>query len=293
MKKISVLLLAASILAGCQKEKSTTVSKPNNDNLLTHKVTYSYKDTTTTSLAKTSNITLHDASFYFTLTANYIGNDYYTITAKNNNSADVVGPSYSIYKNGVAIESDIPINSGWDNFTFSRHLDPGVYYIIIKSYVFDGAPIAIQSQNLTIVPEPTAPAGMLCLYRYFNSTSGQHICTYDWQELASCSQGFVFEKVLGYTYPSASSAANLKPIYRYYKSATGSHFTTDIQGNYTGFVYEKVLGYVGTSATTTLSRSLTKYYLSSTDDHFVCVPPDVPTYPGFTKDIDFTFGYLQ
>lgn len=112
-------------------------------------------------------------------------------------------------------------------------------------------------------------------------------------ELGCATKGFVFEKVLGYTYPSANSAPNLKPIYRYYKASDGSHFTTDLLGNYSGYVYEKILGYVGTAPTTTLSRSLTKYYNSTIDDHFVCVAPDVPKGTAYTQDIDFVFGYLQ
>jgi hypothetical protein len=134
---------------------------------------------------------------------------------------------------------------------------------------------------------------MICLFGYFDPSNGQHICTYDWQELGCAAKGFVFEKVLGYTYPSASSAPNLKAIYRYYKGSDGSHFTTDLLGNYQGFVYEKILGYVGAAPTTTLSRSLTKYYNGTIDDHFVCVAPDVPKTTGYTQDIDFVFGYLQ
>jgi len=163
----------------------------------------------------------------------------------------------------------------------------------LKNAVGVGQTWTWQTPTLTIVAEPTAPAGMICLFRYFNSTSGQHICTYDWEELGSTNVGYSFEKVLGYTYPSASSATNLKPIYRYYKSSDGSHFTTDLAGTYSGFVFEKILGYVGTSATASLSRSLTKYYRSSNDDHFVCIAPDVPNTTGYTQDIDFIFGYLQ
>ena len=80
---------------------------------------------------------------------------------------------------------------------------------------------------------------MLGLYEYYNPTISQHVYTYDWNELGSTSLYYTFIKVLGYTYPSASSAPNLKPIYRYYNAGTGSHYVTDVLGTYPGFVYEK------------------------------------------------------
>jgi hypothetical protein len=175
----------------------------------------------------------------------------------------------------------------------TEKLIPGIYYGVISYVDSYYNVINVQTSTLTIIDEPVAPAGMICLFRYFDPSNGQHICTYDWQELACASEGFFFEKVLGYTYPSASSAPNLKPIYRYYKGSDGSHFTTDLLGNYQGFVYEKILGYVGAAPTTTLSRSLTKYFNGTIDDHFVCVTPDVPKSTGYTQDIDFIFGYLQ
>jgi hypothetical protein len=58
-------------------------------------------------------------------------------------------------------------------------------------------------------------------------------------------------------------------------------------------VYEKILGYASTVQTPTMSKAMTKYYNGSVDDHFVCIAPEVPLAGGFTKDIDFVFGYIQ
>jgi hypothetical protein len=134
---------------------------------------------------------------------------------------------------------------------------------------------------------------MLCLYEYYNSINGQHVCTYDWEELGSTSSNYNFIKVMCYTYPSASSAPDLKPIYRYYNASTGSHYTTDLLGSYPGFIYEKVLGYVGTSATSDLNRSLTRYYNHYLDDHFVCVAPEVPLANDYVPDPVFVFGFVK
>jgi hypothetical protein len=287
MKNIFIFLAVFAFLSGCKKTSINTI-KNDDDNLLTNKVAYSYKDTTTVHIANNKiKVNSSAAVVSASISIDYVGNNNYKFSVVV--SPDNLTGGWNLYRNGVLYEN---VGIFWQPFTFTSNLAPGTY-VLKGDYNIDDKGYELTSPTINVIAKPEAPAGMLCLYRYFNSSSGQHICTYDWEELGCYSHGFMFEKVLGYTYPSASSAANLKPIYRYYKNTTGSHFTTDIQGNYAGFVYEKILGYVGTSATATLSRSLTKYYLSSTDDHFVCVPPDVPTYPGFTQDIDFIFGYVQ
>jgi len=286
MKKNILLLMAVVFASACQK--NATGISTSTDNLLTHKLNYSRLDTTQSHLrAKSTQLA---STFSCTLTANYNGSNSYAMTVNDNVSYVAASTVYTLYQNGTAIESESISN--FNNFTITRTLTPGTYYFSFYQ-VGVGQTWTWQTPTLTIVAEPAAPAGMICLFRYFNSASGQHICTYDWEELGSTNVGYSFEKVLGYTYPSASSATNLKPIYRYYKSSDGSHFTTDLAGTYSGFVFEKILGYVGTAATATLSRSLTKYYRSSDDDHFVCVAPDVPNTTGYTQDIDFVFGYLQ
>jgi len=281
MKQFLTLLFFLILIAGCNKEQSANTT--GSTNLLTTKVTYSHTDTTTAHLS-VRKIALSSTPSA-TVQINYAGNSRYTFTVYLNGA---LTSDFELYRNGVLYDS----NASSSN-PLNISLTAGTYYCSVR-YIDDADNyLYVQTSSYTIVAEPASPAGMICLYRYFNPTSGQHICTYDWEELGSTNVGFNFEKVLGYTYPSATSASNLKPIYRYYKSSDGSHFTTDIAGTYSGFVFEKILGYVGTAATATLSRSLTKYYRSSDDDHFVCVAPDVPNTTGYTEDIDFIFGYLQ
>ncbi|MDN5286110.1 MAG: hypothetical protein JWR38_2384 [Mucilaginibacter sp.] len=307
MKKILpiVYVLLFVFALSCKKESSPSQTSETNtkNTILIDKSTFVYKDTITVkNSTKDGKLSVNEATpSKIIVTITYAGSNKYTITVhidKNPGNSIVSyfleGPNTSENIGNGVPDYDTSPRSG--TFTLTT---PGNYYVEgdWQDETLHGD--LTYRFPFTIYAPPQPPAGMIGFYRYFNPVNGQHIVTSNWEELASTSLNFNFEKVLGYAYPDASSAAGLKPIYRYYNSASGSHYTTDQYGTFTGFVYEKILGYAGINQSAGMSKALTKWYLGSIDnriidDHFVCVPPEVPLGTVYTQDkIDFIFGYVQ
>jgi hypothetical protein len=290
---------------GCRKESSSPVliTKNTNDASITN-VKYNYKDTVTlhADSAGKSRLAINSSTpTSCIITAiTYIGSGSYTISAHLDSDPGNNLVQYSLYLPDGSTVSFGPSDGLFNNSIQTQsyyNLAPGTYYIQGEYFTASGYPLSYNSKTFTIYAQPQAPSGMVCLMRYFNSTTGQHLCTTDWEELASNSQNFAFEKVLGYLSATGSpccAAPTMKPIVRYYNHTTGGHLTTDNNsGNISGYVLEKTLGYANFSSSTTMSKALTNWHYPTLDDHFSCIPPEVPNNTSYVKDIDFTIGYIQ
>ena len=84
------------------------------------------------------------------------------------------------------------------------------------------------------------------LYRYWNSTLGDHFFTTDYSELGAGKFGWVFEGPGGYVHDQPGPG--LVPLYRYWNSHGRDHFYTtnfnELGTGSFGWVYEKIQCYV-------------------------------------------------
>lgn len=105
------------------------------------------------------------------------------------------------------------------------------------------------------------------LYRYYNSTSGDHFYTTDFNELGNGALGYTYEWVQC-TIDHSSNASNI-PFYRYYNSTTGTHFyTTDTSEVPAGFHFEKIQGWVYANNVTGTMAPLYRYYNTANGMYF-------------------------
>lgn len=108
-------------------------------------------------------------------------------------------------------------------------------------------------------------------FRYYNSGSGDHFYTMNWNELSAA--GFSrwnYEGVQGYIVNH--QVANSIPLYRYYNTRNGDHFYTTNWGELggagsNGWVYEGIAGYVPTVAASD-TANLYRYFNTRSGDHF-------------------------
>jgi hypothetical protein len=303
MKKLFyVLALLFFVFAsGCHKDSSitSTINKDVN-NVSTTNFKYIYKDTVTVPIVtsnKDSKLTINESTpSSVVISVTYVGSGKYTISAHVNSDPNNSGVYYNLVGNqhtyglsGTVYDASPQTN------TYT--LPPDSYHVAAFWQNATGYINEYDSKIFTIVNAPQAPSGMVCLMRYFNSTNGQHLCTTDWEELASLSQNFTFEKVIGYLSTTGSpccAAPTMKPIVRYYNHTTGGHLTTDNNsGNISGYVLEKTLGYAGIYWTENMSGTVTNWHYSAIDDHFSCAAPEVPNGSSYVQDIDFTIGYIK
>jgi len=301
-KLLMIIAIGSLSLLGCKKSESVA-DQLIEDSPVSSVKKYSRIDTTTVTLNKTS-IKYGSSKMLAVMVANASEQTYIQVNYMGSGSYDITGGGYTwpnnlivtqchLYKDGAIYESEGSFIG--KSISFRRNLPPGRYYL---SFTFYNS--AYTTPTFVIVPTPQPPAGMIGIYEYLNPTNGQHICSADWEEIGSTAWNWVYERTLGYIYPSASSAPNLKAIYRYYRAGTGSHYTTDqTYGNFTDwqlYAPDKTMGYVSISPVPGMDRPLTKWYSAALDDHYVCIPPVVPEASSlnYVQDSDsFIFGYIQ
>lgn len=301
MKKKLFILSSLILIAFTSCKKNDNKTNSTQDVVKDKKVEISYRDTITSPLknlktdsSKRTN-GLFDTPPVPRVALIYNSNGNYSIIAYNNQNGNNINCTYTMYKNGSQIGipgyAQLSITSSGQAISFSATLSPANY--AVRVYYNEG-PFVGSSFDLTftIYSTPVVPTGKLALFRYVNPRKGQHFLTTNWEELASGSNDFIYERVQGYVYPNSSSAPNLQGIYRYYNSSKGDHL---YQNSYTsppsGFVYEGVIGYLGTTATGDLNLVLNRYYNSGAYDHFYCSPPENPTPYGYS--LEGIFGYIQ
>jgi subtilisin family serine protease len=107
------------------------------------------------------------------------------------------------------------------------------------------------------------------LYRYYNSSTGDHFYTSNWYELGGGGGNWTYEGLTGFVV--AGPVAGTAPFYRYYNKRTGDHFYTpswsELGGGGGDWVYEGVTGYVPTASAWD-TYPLYRYYNTGNGDHF-------------------------
>lgn len=84
-------------------------------------------------------------------------------------------------------------------------------------------------------------SGRYPLYRYYNSSSNDHLYTLDYNELGGGNYGYVYEGIVGYA--NNAQVTGSVPLYRFYN---GRHFYTMNynEGTGSGFTFERICCYV-------------------------------------------------
>ncbi|MET1257087.1 hypothetical protein [Aliikangiella maris] len=111
-------------------------------------------------------------------------------------------------------------------------------------------------------------ASKVSLYRYWNSTIGDHMYTTNWGEMGSGQNGWIYEGIEGQIF--SSPAANTVPLYRYWNITIGDHFYTtnwgEMGSGQNGWTYEGIVGYIhDTPASGT--KPLYRYWNVTIGDH--------------------------
>ncbi|HEX8974751.1 MAG TPA: SpoIID/LytB domain-containing protein [Patescibacteria group bacterium] len=124
-------------------------------------------------------------------------------------------------------------------------------------------------------PNAAQPAGTVPVFRYFNSTSGDHFyttnTTFDYS-----SYGYVKESNAFYAYdPNATQPAGTVPVYRFFNSGTSKHFYTALEDEKNsllnnpqwGFAPEGIAFYANASKTGS-EVPVYRFNNPTTNDHF-------------------------
>jgi hypothetical protein len=290
MKKLILSMPVMALimfLAGCQKG-AVDSGKGTSASIVTPKpVVYVRTDTTTRhAMTDASGIRMFTTGDVF-LRPTYLGNSSYRLKASIvlRYSYDII---YTLFKDGSAFQTS-QITSAND-YTFTVDGTPSTYYVQIRVLGNDNYSGTYNTPSFRVVTKPVAPAGMISAYRYYSPESHQHLISSDWEELASGSNGFQFEKPVCFIYDNPFAIANLKPIYRYYNASNGDHFTTDIYNNYQGYILESTTGYIGTYQTADLTAGF-NLYIASIPYRFVCATPEVPLDNNY--HLERTIGYVK
>ncbi|WPU93654.1 hypothetical protein SNE25_30515 [Mucilaginibacter sabulilitoris] len=304
MKPKLNLLLAGFliIITSCQKSNSNLSSEKQNQTAF-EPIKISYKDTTsvyrlfkpfkTSEKDDLSKLELQSASAKIALPRvqlTYKGNGTYDVILWNNQNNERLDCTYTFYSNGIPAPipqynrmsyevTDPAIVFKWETPA------AGNYKFVI--YYHTGVDAGRTAElPVTIYNQPVPPPGRLALYRYINPYTGHHIYTTNWQELASGSQLFVFEKVQGYILPS--SGPNTLLIYRYYNRASDDHWLSTSTAGASGYVREGGVGYIDLAPTSDSTLPLIEYF-STTHGHAYVTPPETLPAPDVMGG---TLGYL-
>ena len=125
-------------------------------------------------------------------------------------------------------------------------------------------------------PQATQPNGTIPVYRYYNSTNGDHFYTID---NVSTYTGYATEGVAFYAYdPQVAQPNGTASMYRFYNSSTGDHFYTTsenekdslIDNPQWDYAYEGIAFFVN-SAQANEAIPVYRFYNSTTGDHFYTV----------------------
>lgn len=302
--KLKLNLLLAGfliIITSCQKSNSNLSSEKQAQTAF-EPIKISYEDTT--SIYKIFKLSQENKGLSTTsiiphavpialpiLELTYRGNGNYAVYVWNNQNNNNIDCTYTLYKNGVQIPvpeyNKLSVDSPNPALVFSWTPDAGNYKYMI--YYHNGGPNAGRNAELpiTIYNQPTAPSGKLALYRYYNPRTGRRVYTTNWQELASSSHFYIFEKVQGYILPNAGP--NTKLIYRYYNRASDDHWLTTSTDGANGYVLEGGVGYISTATTSEMTTPLIEYF-STTLGHSYKSPAEPITPPDF---VNGTLGYVM
>jgi len=309
-KESTIIAFLLLFLFACQKDATKQTTANLSNQISSKQITFLRTDTTThvnnSYSLDTSKIKVHitgllgpDPVPIMSLGITYAGNGLYNIQPYNNQTGKNYDCDYAIYtaySGGSTLYKDLGRNNGNElTQAYVGSLPVSSYYLQVTYFSgpLSGGVDPTEKEQFAIYAQPAVPTGMACLLRYFNNTTGQHICTSNWEELGSYSEGFEYEKVLGYMYPNATQGSNLQYLYRYYDATTGTHFETNIYADYSSYVYEGILGCVGITSSGTLINPVDEWYDATSNDHFNCVPPEVPNGTAYTKGINFVCGYVQ
>lgn len=143
---------------------------------------------------------------------------------------------------------------------FYAQTSPSAYAIEgIEFYAFD--------------PQAAQPNGTITVYRYYNSTNGDHFYTTD---NISVYTGYTYESIAFYAYDSqVAKPDGTASVYRFYNSSTGDHFYTDsenekdslINNPQWGYAYEGI-AFFANSTQINGTVPVYRFYNSTTGDHF-------------------------
>jgi len=118
------------------------------------------------------------------------------------------------------------------------------------------------------VPQGGEPQ-RVSLFRYWNSSIGDHFYTTNWSELGGGRYGWNYERIECYVLPTQATGS--VPLYRYWNPSIGDHFYTtnwsELGGGRYGWNYERVQCYV-LQAQASGSVPLYRYWNPSIGDHF-------------------------
>lgn len=107
--------------------------------------------------------------------------------------------------------------------------------------------------------------GSVPFYRYYSGVRGDHFYTTNFDELGPTLNGWDFEFVQGYIFPSQLQST--EPLYQYYNPTISDHFYTLSPSTPSGYNFEKIAGYVY-SFQASGSLPLYRYYNAQLGDHF-------------------------
>lgn len=288
------------IITSCQKSNSNLSSEKQTQTAF-EPIKISYKDTVSVYRLfkpfKTSEN--RDSSGLVTQSAKialprvqltYKGNGTYDVILWNNQNNERLDCTYTFYSNGIPAPipqynrmsyevTDPAIVFKWETPAAGNYKFVIYYHAGIDAGRTAELPVTIYNQ-------PMPPPGKLALYRYINPYTGHHIYTTNWQELASGSQLFVFEKVQGYILPNSGPNALL--INRYYNRASDDHWLTTSTTGSSGYVLEGGVGYINQAPTSDSTLPLIQYF-STTHGHAYLTPPETLAAPDVKEG---TLGYL-
>jgi subtilisin family serine protease len=118
----------------------------------------------------------------------------------------------------------------------------------------------------------TRPSGTVPLYRYWNPNVTDHYYTANFSELGWAANGWEFNWIEAYIYPTQASGT--VPLYQYWNPTVGDHFYTtnfnELGFGAFGWTYQRVEGYIfPTQASGTVP--LHQYWNASVGDHFYTI----------------------
>jgi subtilisin family serine protease len=121
----------------------------------------------------------------------------------------------------------------------------------------------------------TRPSGTVPLYRYWNPTVTDHFYTADFNELGWAANGWEFNWIEGYIYPTQQSGT--VPLYQYWNPSVGDHFYTtnfnELGNGAFGWTYSRIEGYIyPTQQSGTVP--LHQYWNATVGDHFYTINLD-------------------
>ncbi len=177
------------------------------------------------------------------------------------------------------------VGSGDTDYEADLMLPVGDFYFdVISKY----PQVQADSKAFTVKQKPADPPnGKLNLYRYYNSQTGRHYYSTNWNNIGSNGDNYEFEKIQGVIY--ANPGTDLVPLYEYYNLTDNDHWYTTNSSGYPGYTMSGIIGYLPTFQTTEATLQLNEYYGSNTG-HIYTSPPEYLNNPDIT--LNTNVGYI-